>query len=203
MAKVYFDYAQDAAFGIVNRADFENHLQLHFQSAGSHDGDAASYALRNAVYAVGCRATRTSDESQDFSQIQEKSLQLFFNAFSVFPEMLFMPSGMRAVQALLVMVCLSSASFSFCVLPALLWFWIRLADPNKKKRHHTQSSLEAPLSNTCSAVPPLVLRSPKAYTDSPQHHGGCRNPKFCTANVYFGPFIAMTNTWPCAAAAPR
>ncbi|UKZ79983.1 hypothetical protein TrVFT333_007747 [Trichoderma virens FT-333] len=98
----YFDSTQDAAFGVVDRADFEDHLQRHFQSAGTDYGDAASYALRNAVYAVGCRAMPAYTCS-DPSQNQDESLQLFFNALSELPNLLFMPSGLRAVQALAVM----------------------------------------------------------------------------------------------------
>ena len=65
----------------------------------------ATYALRNAVCAVGCQAMQM-EGYENFFQVQERSLQLFFNAFSVYPSMLFMPNGLRAVQALVVMVSL-------------------------------------------------------------------------------------------------
>lgn len=98
----------------MNRADFEEHVQLRFQStAGDDEEDSASYALRNAVYAVGCRAMPCQGHEQ-YSQNRTRSLQLFFNAFSVFGDLVFMPSGLRAVQALVVMVCLpSSETFRF------------------------------------------------------------------------------------------
>lgn len=43
--------------------------------------------------------------TRDFAEIQSESLRFFHNAFSVFAELLFRPSGLMAVQALIVMVC--------------------------------------------------------------------------------------------------
>lgn len=113
----YFEYAQGTAFGVVNRDDFQEHIHRHFQRATTDDGDAASYALRNAVYAVGCRMMCVHG-CQDFSQTQEQALKLFFNAFSRFPDLLFMPSGLRAVQSLVVMVQ------SSCNDPAVILLWL-------------------------------------------------------------------------------
>lgn len=45
------------------------------------------------------------DGTRDFAEIQSESLRFFHNAFSVFSELLFRPSGLMAVQALVVMVC--------------------------------------------------------------------------------------------------
>ena len=56
------------------------------------------------MYAVGCRAAALADGTDDFTEAHQRSLQLFFNAFSVYPHLVFMPSGLRAVQALIVMV---------------------------------------------------------------------------------------------------
>jgi hypothetical protein len=88
----------------VYRPEFEEHLRRHFQSSGPREEDAASYAMRNAVYAVGCRAAAGMDGVKDFMGVQERSLQFFFNAFSVYTHLLYMPTGLRAVQALVVMV---------------------------------------------------------------------------------------------------
>lgn len=44
------------------------------------------------------------DETSDFSKVQSEALRFFHNAFSVLSELLYMPSGLMAVQALIVMV---------------------------------------------------------------------------------------------------
>lgn len=45
------------------------------------------------------------DGARDFAEIQPESLRFFHNAFSVLSDLLYMPSGLMAVQALIVMVC--------------------------------------------------------------------------------------------------
>ncbi|KAL3488355.1 fungal-specific transcription factor domain-containing protein [Aspergillus germanicus] len=97
----YFGYSHDSVFGVVHRPDFETHLRLHFQ--GVQGDDDAHYALRNAVYAVGCRAAAQLDESPNFTETQQLSLKYFQNAFSVYTDLLYMPSGLTAVEALVVM----------------------------------------------------------------------------------------------------
>jgi hypothetical protein len=60
--------------------------------------------MRNAVFAVGCRASAAMNGTKDFAEVRQKSLQFFFNALSVFTNLIFMPTGLSAVQALIVMV---------------------------------------------------------------------------------------------------
>lgn len=55
------------------------------------------------------------DGNGDFAEIQSESLRFFHNAFSVFAELLFRPSGLMAVQALVVMVCV----FEYVILQRL------------------------------------------------------------------------------------
>lgn len=136
----YFQYAQDAAFGVVNRDDFEQHIQVHFLDAAADDGDAASYALRNAVFAIGCRQMSGAD-CTDSREVQEQSLGLFLNALSRFSDLLFMPSGLRAVQALVVMVR-SFKVGSRC----LFWF------AERKNRPPLRNCLAAPRSSIRSLV---------------------------------------------------
>ncbi|KAL2836399.1 fungal-specific transcription factor domain-containing protein [Aspergillus pseudoustus] len=97
----YFEYSHDSIFGAVHRPDFETHLRLHHQ--GLQADDAAHYALRNAVYAVGCRAAAMLDDSASFTETRQLSLKYFQNALSVYTDLLFMPSGLAAVEALIVM----------------------------------------------------------------------------------------------------
>ncbi|KAJ5359041.1 fungal-specific transcription factor domain-containing protein [Penicillium cataractarum] len=99
----YFENSRDSVFGVVLRSSFESRLRIHFQNASRPDEDVAWYALRNAVYAIGRRVAASMDGTMDFAEIQAESLRLFHNAFSVFAELLFRPSGLMAVQALVVM----------------------------------------------------------------------------------------------------
>lgn len=113
--------------GIVYRPEFENHLRLHFQNLVSSE-DVASYALRNAVYAVGCRAAALMDGNRDLNEVQRISSELFFNALSVYTDLIFMPSGLKAVQALIVMVSPSTHL-------STTWCWV-LNSPRRPLRNY-------------------------------------------------------------------
>ncbi|OAQ65542.2 major facilitator superfamily protein [Pochonia chlamydosporia 170] len=100
-----WQYATGAShiFGVVYRPQFEHHLRRHYQGLDTQDDDAASYAMRNAVYAVGCRASAARDGTKDFMEIRKQSLQFFLNALSVYTNLIFMPTGLGAVRALMAM----------------------------------------------------------------------------------------------------
>lgn len=100
----YFENSNESVFGVVYRPGFENSLYRHFHTSNWEEEDVASYALRNAVYAIGCRASALLETDRNFAEVQEKSLQFFFNAFSVLQSLLYMPSGLEAVQAVIIMV---------------------------------------------------------------------------------------------------
>ncbi|KAI5460730.1 fungal-specific transcription factor domain-containing protein [Mariannaea sp. PMI_226] len=102
-ATAYFEHCHDSVFGVVYRPQFENHLRRHYHGSGTQDDDAALYAMRNAVYAVGCRAGAAMNAAEDVMEVRRKSLQYFFNALSVYTNLIFMPTGLSAVQALIVM----------------------------------------------------------------------------------------------------
>ncbi|KAJ0418340.1 fungal-specific transcription factor domain-containing protein [Aspergillus carlsbadensis] len=97
----YFDHSHDSMLGIICRAQFESQLQLHFQ--GQESDDVGRYALRNAVYAVGCRVAAVKDKTETFEDTVEISLQYFHNALSVYSDLLLLPSGLTAIHALIVM----------------------------------------------------------------------------------------------------
>ncbi|KAJ5756900.1 fungal-specific transcription factor domain-containing protein [Penicillium nucicola] len=99
----YFENSQDSVLSVVLRSDFETRLRVHFQNASRPDEDVAWYALRNAVYAVGLRTAASINGTGEFAEVQSESLRFFHNSFSVLSDLLFMPSGLMAVQALIVM----------------------------------------------------------------------------------------------------
>lgn len=102
----YFEKSYDRIFGLVYQPDFEARLKRHFETASDHD--PSWYALRNAVYAEGCRNVGSGDNLRDFSNIQSEAARYFENALSVVTDLLFTPNGIMAVQALAVMAGLPS-----------------------------------------------------------------------------------------------
>ncbi|KAI1622813.1 fungal-specific transcription factor domain-containing protein [Exophiala viscosa] len=89
----YFERSYDAVFGVVHRPTFEARLRTHL----------AQFALRNIVYALGCRSLGATDPSLTFLQAGKRSRAFFQNALSVLGEMILGRSGFTAVQALVLM----------------------------------------------------------------------------------------------------
>ena len=102
MSLAFFDKGYEASFGIVQRAWFETRLRAHFHHAKS-DEDAAWYALRNIIYASGCRIELSAQST--FSWASQMSWAYFENALSVHTDVVFLPSSTLGVQALVLMVC--------------------------------------------------------------------------------------------------
>ncbi|KAJ5203753.1 fungal-specific transcription factor domain-containing protein [Penicillium cinerascens] len=128
-------YNGSVIFGAVFRPDFETRLRAHLQDPNQHDEDVAWYALRNAVYAVGCRTAGSMDGSRNFSEVQQESLRFFHNAFFVLSDLLFMPSGLMAVQALLAMTSFAELLGSPAVEYMLCASAARLAQSKGLHRH--------------------------------------------------------------------
>lgn len=97
----YFDESHDAALGIVHRPWFEMKLRSHFISSSSKD-DPAWYALRNIVYASGCRIV--TSKVATFHEAQQASWPFFENSLSVHTQLLYWQTTVTGVQALTAMV---------------------------------------------------------------------------------------------------
>ena len=93
----------DSLFDVVHRPEFEHHLRGYFNNRYS-DIDPAWYAVRNAVYASGCRLYHSANQEASFSRIQEEAWGYFSNALSVHSDLLLRSPSLRAVRALLAMV---------------------------------------------------------------------------------------------------
>ncbi|CZR52471.1 uncharacterized protein PAC_02348 [Phialocephala subalpina] len=111
-AKVYFEECPEAAFDVVFRSSFEARLRAHFEDGSNtaHDEDASWYALRNIVYASGCRAElgkATATYSSTFQSAQIGGYKYFENALSRHTELMFCRTGLMAVQALVAMALYS------------------------------------------------------------------------------------------------
>ena len=104
MLEAYFNESYDAALGVVYRPAFEDRLRAHFKQGGSYGDGSSWYALQNTVYAFGCRIILSKDPSIPFTQVQAQAWRFFENALAVHMDLLYMPTGLMAVQALAIMV---------------------------------------------------------------------------------------------------
>lgn len=106
--KAYFEEDPDSIFGIIHQPTFENSLRAYFRRVGSPDSDSdpAWYALRNVVYAAGCRIVDTRAMGKGFrhSIVLSRSWKFFLNALSAHTDLLYCRTSLMAVQALVMMV---------------------------------------------------------------------------------------------------
>ena len=112
--KAYFEESAEATFGVVYRPDFVKSLRAHFRGDRVSEDNVAWYALRQTVFASGCRIYLSKDPLMSFTDIQTESWSYFQGALSVLSELLFTPTGSLAVRALAAMVgalCFSAISF--------------------------------------------------------------------------------------------
>lgn len=103
--KAFFNDTSGSAFKVLHQASFEARLAAHFRDGNPSDQDnPAWYALRNVVYATGCRSLRSKQLSTDFQATKRQSWQYFCNALSVHTDLIFHRTGLSSVQALTLMV---------------------------------------------------------------------------------------------------
>ncbi|KAK5044365.1 hypothetical protein LTR84_011315 [Exophiala bonariae] len=102
---VYFEECRDVVLGIVCRPVFESRLRKHFKngSMGLLEQDCSWYALRNAVYATGCRKLLSREQPGPFFVGEGHGWEYLKNALSVHTELLYSRSNSMAVQALAIM----------------------------------------------------------------------------------------------------
>lgn len=104
--KAYFDLDPEAAYSIVSRQSFENRLRAHFSERAEcdTDHDPGWYALRNAVYAAGCRMQAVQQNAPSPAILLTRSWNFFLNALSKHTQLMYCRASLIAVQALAVMV---------------------------------------------------------------------------------------------------
>jgi hypothetical protein len=100
----YFEDCHYAAFGVVHRPTFEARLRSQFAQDAEFEDDVSWFALRNTVYASGCRVMLSKHASMTFLEAQAQAWLYFENALSVHTDLLYTPTGLAAVQALALMV---------------------------------------------------------------------------------------------------
>ena len=97
----YFLETQDAAFGVVPRRWLEERLRYQLRS-DMDSIDPSWYALRNMVYAHGCRIGQGRKAA--LGSDVDDSWPWFANALSVLSQILCFRASLVAVQALVLMV---------------------------------------------------------------------------------------------------
>ncbi|KIW30212.1 uncharacterized protein PV07_05971 [Cladophialophora immunda] len=127
--QAYFEQSPEAVFGIVDRTSFETQLRRHFNDPSPvHSEDPAWYALRNTVYAAGCRMLLSEVEySSTFAGAQEPSGNFFENALSVLSELLYPREDLEAVQAVVLMTLYCGGLSSPSIDHTLICTAVRLA----------------------------------------------------------------------------
>ena len=89
----------------MNREKFESRLQEHLEAKYTRKSDVAWYALRNTVYAYGCKLVRSkSSDPNAYEETQAKARGYFSNALSVHTRLIYSSPSLASVQALLLMV---------------------------------------------------------------------------------------------------
>lgn len=99
----YFEDSFEALYGVVYRPEFEARLARHLEAQDVQD-DPSWYALRNIVYATGCRALLVQQKTVRWPEVHRQSWPFFENALSVYVELLYTQTGLSAVRALTAMV---------------------------------------------------------------------------------------------------
>ncbi|ETS87776.1 hypothetical protein PFICI_01604 [Pestalotiopsis fici W106-1] len=100
----YFDHCLDPIFEYVNRSDFEARLRNHFTHGEGPSRNNGWYAMRNTIYASGCRYVICEARSPEaFSESRTQSWKYLENALSVHTELLYGPTSLDSIQALLLM----------------------------------------------------------------------------------------------------
>ncbi|KIV97273.1 hypothetical protein PV10_01041 [Exophiala mesophila] len=98
--EAFFQHSVEALIGIFDRSWFEGKLQHHFAHPPA-DNDSSWYALRNTVYAFGCRIHL--NKTRSYTEAVESSLVFFKNALLVELDLLHQHSSKMSVQALTLM----------------------------------------------------------------------------------------------------
>ncbi|OOQ86995.1 hypothetical protein PEBR_18902 [Penicillium brasilianum] len=109
-ADAYFKSHIDAVFGILDRTAFEARLRAHFKQNEPSSCDKSWYALRNVVYAAGCRFVLSQDSgSNGFAKARSQSWRYYQNALSVHTDLLYMCDNLTSIRALILMAFFSEA----------------------------------------------------------------------------------------------
>lgn len=99
-SRAFFDHCFEAILGIVHRPDFEARLRKHLeQGPNASTKDVAWCALRNTIYASGCRQLLLKSRAMPYAEAQAYSFRYFDKALRVHTDLVFGPPTLDAVRA--------------------------------------------------------------------------------------------------------
>ncbi|KAH7126494.1 fungal-specific transcription factor domain-containing protein [Dactylonectria estremocensis] len=102
--KAYFDSCLDSVFETTDRHEFERRLDVHFKGDANSTSNKSWYALRNIIYASGCRYSLSEASSPTaFTESRAQSWKYFENALSVHTDLLYVHTDLTSIQALVIM----------------------------------------------------------------------------------------------------
>jgi hypothetical protein len=104
----YFEVSLDASLGILHRPWFEQQLAAHYAGLLCDSGPTW-HALRNVVFAAGCRIELC--KSKSFQEAARHAWGYFENALSVYARLLFYKTSITGVQVLTLMVSLPNSLY--------------------------------------------------------------------------------------------
>ncbi|KAH7137415.1 fungal-specific transcription factor domain-containing protein [Dactylonectria estremocensis] len=100
----YFNSCPHSIFAALDRASFESRLRAHFKPDHPTSFSKSWYALRNVVYAAGCRFSISEDSGPEgFAKARSESWGYYQNALSVHTDLLYLYTDLTSIQALLLM----------------------------------------------------------------------------------------------------
>lgn len=180
----YFEETAISTFYLISRQSFEARLIRHIENPSASQEDSVWFAIRNIVYASGCRALMSKTHS--WRESQSKSGQYFENALRVETDLIHGAYGLSAIRALLAMVSVKKSDQG-----------MRLQLTESYARLSFLKEEAARNSNTCSSGALCVSPNPKAYTYAPtlQEFLGKRTQ---SEVGYSGHCIVSKNTSHCA-----
>ncbi|KAJ9608967.1 hypothetical protein H2200_006738 [Cladophialophora chaetospira] len=103
----FYQNCWEADIGIIDRDEIEAKLESHYRSRLPKD-EEAWFALRNIVFAGGCRSVLAKDHTSCVAA-QAEANRFFQMALSVLTSLLLPPTSLMAVQALTLMACYSQS----------------------------------------------------------------------------------------------
>ena len=106
----FFDRSLDAVYGVVHRASFEAHLVEKYVKNSTTANEPVWYALRNAVFAAGCRIALSSEHSPNsFTEARTLAWRYYENALSLHIYLVYCSPGLNAIRALVLMAFFAEA----------------------------------------------------------------------------------------------
>lgn len=178
--KAFFEETPEAALGIVRRSCFESRLRSFYKSSQGDD-NFSWCAMRNIIFAYGCRVVLSKTAS--YSEAQQESWSYFENALSVHTEILCFRTSVMGAQALTLMVIsLSQYSYKFARLT--------------RERLTLRKLCHADWYNTYSLRLHIDLHVDRGCIRSHLHPGSCQKGRNRYGKACFGLSIVSTNKFP-------